>query len=66
MDNETVTKAIFNKGFKDNSSILPRSNFCSGGQSSKVARNPLLLIASKITSKRSIQHSAKIKRKIKK
>jgi hypothetical protein len=27
-----VTKAICNKGFRGNSSILPRSNFGAGGQ----------------------------------
>ena len=29
---KTLTKAICNKGFKGNSSILPRSNFGVGGQ----------------------------------
>jgi hypothetical protein len=33
-NNETLTKAIFNKGFRGNSSILPRSNFGVGGQDS--------------------------------
>jgi hypothetical protein len=32
--NETLTKAICNKGFSGNSSILPRSNFCVGGHES--------------------------------
>ncbi len=31
-NNETLTKAICNKGFIGNSSILPRINFCVGGQ----------------------------------
>jgi len=31
---ETLTKAICNKGFNDNLSILPRSNFGVGGQES--------------------------------
>jgi hypothetical protein len=30
--NKTLTKAIFNKGFRSNSSILPRSNFGVTGQ----------------------------------
>lgn len=29
-----VTKAIYNKGFSGNSSVLPRSNFGVGGQES--------------------------------
>ena len=33
-NNETPTKAICNKGFIGNSSILPRSNFGVGGQGS--------------------------------
>ena len=32
INNETLTKAICNKGFSGNSSILPRSNFGVGGQ----------------------------------
>ena len=32
--NEPLTKAICNKGFSGNSSILPRSNFGVGGQDS--------------------------------
>jgi hypothetical protein len=32
MNNETLTKAICNKGFSGHSSILPRSNFGVGGQ----------------------------------
>jgi len=31
---ERITKAICNKGFSGNSSILPRSNFGAGGQKS--------------------------------
>jgi hypothetical protein len=31
---ETLTKAICNKGFSGNSSILPRIKFCVGGQES--------------------------------
>jgi len=31
---ETLTKAICNKGFRGNSSILPRTNICAGGQES--------------------------------
>ncbi len=31
---ERITKAICNKGFSGNSSILPRSNFGVGGQGS--------------------------------
>jgi hypothetical protein len=31
---QLVTKAICNKGFMGNSSILPRSNFGAGGQES--------------------------------
>jgi hypothetical protein len=31
---QQLTKAIFNKGFSGNSSILPRSNFGVGGQES--------------------------------
>ncbi|HNO37165.1 MAG TPA: hypothetical protein PKN57_04495 [Saprospiraceae bacterium] len=31
-ERQPVTKAICNKGFRGNSSILPRSNFCVGGQ----------------------------------
>jgi len=34
MNNETLTKAICNKGFSGNSSILPRLNFGVGGQDS--------------------------------
>jgi hypothetical protein len=34
MNNETVTKAICNKGFSGNSSILPRIKFRVGGQDS--------------------------------
>lgn len=34
MNNETLTKAICNKGFSGNSSILPRSNFGVCGQES--------------------------------
>jgi hypothetical protein len=34
INNETLTKAICNKGFSGNSSILPRSNFGVGGQES--------------------------------
>ena len=33
-NNEPLTKAICNKGFSGNSSILPRSNFGVGGQES--------------------------------
>jgi hypothetical protein len=33
-NNETLTKAICNKGFSGNSSILPRSNFGVVGQES--------------------------------
>ena len=29
---ERLTKALCNKGFNGNSSVLPRSNFCVGGQ----------------------------------
>jgi len=32
MNNETLTKAICNKGFSGNSSILPRIKFRVGGQ----------------------------------
>jgi hypothetical protein len=32
MNNETLTKAICNKGFSGNSSILPRIKFRIGGQ----------------------------------
>jgi len=32
--NEGITKCSSNKGFSSNSSILPRSNFGSGGQES--------------------------------
>ncbi len=31
---ERITKAICNKGFSGNPSILPRLNFCVGGQES--------------------------------
>lgn len=41
-----VTKAICNKGFSGNSSILPRIKFRFGGQG--MARNPLLHIASTV------------------
>jgi hypothetical protein len=41
INNETLTKAICNKGFRGNSSILPRSNFGVGGQ----ARSPQSLTA---------------------
>ena len=34
INNETLTKAICNKGFSGNSSILPRINFCVGRQES--------------------------------
>jgi len=34
INNEGTTKAICNKGFSGNSSILPRSNFGAGGQES--------------------------------
>ena len=34
INNETLTKAICNKGFSGNSSILPRIKFCVGGQES--------------------------------
>ena len=34
INNETPTKAICNKGFRGNSSILPRSNFGADGQGS--------------------------------
>jgi hypothetical protein len=34
INNETLTKAICNKGFSGNSSILPRSNFGVSGQGS--------------------------------
>ncbi len=34
MNNETLTKAICNKGFGGNSNILPRSNFGVSGQES--------------------------------
>jgi len=34
INNETLTKAICNKGFSGNLSILPRSNFGVGGQES--------------------------------
>jgi hypothetical protein len=33
-EGQLVTKAICNKGFSGNSSILPRINFCVGGQDS--------------------------------
>jgi len=33
-EHQAVTKAICNKGFSGNSSILPRSNFDVGGQGS--------------------------------
>ncbi|OFX28328.1 MAG: hypothetical protein A2X08_12665 [Bacteroidetes bacterium GWA2_32_17] len=33
-EHQAVTKAIYNKGFSGNSSILPRSNFGVGGQES--------------------------------
>jgi len=33
-NNCALTKAIFNKGFIGNSSVLPRSNFAVGGQES--------------------------------
>ena len=33
-EHQAVTKAICNKGFSGNSSILPRSNFGVGGQGS--------------------------------
>ena len=32
MNNETLTNAICNKGLSGYSNILPRSNFCVGGQ----------------------------------
>ena len=38
---QQVTKAICNKGFSGNSSILPRSYFCASGQES----NPQSLTA---------------------
>ena len=34
INDETLTKAICNKGFRGNSNILPRSNFGVGGQES--------------------------------
>jgi hypothetical protein len=36
MNNETLTKAICNKGFSGNSNILPRSKFGVGGQDSSL------------------------------
>ncbi len=41
IEHQAVTKAICNKGFSGNSSILPRSNFCASGQES----NPQSLTA---------------------
>jgi hypothetical protein len=34
INNETLTKAICNKGFSGNSGILPRIKICVGGQDS--------------------------------
>jgi len=58
-EHQAVTKAICNKGFSGNSSILPRSNFGIGGQ--KVARNPLLHIASTVSTNGKKTKTDKIK-----
>ena len=46
LERQSLIKAIFNKGFSGNSSILPRSNFGVGGQESR----PQSLIALHIAS----------------
>ena len=51
MNNETLTKAICNKGFSGNLSILPRSNFGVGGQE----RCPQSLTAATLSRWRSLE-----------